>query len=432
MKKRFFINNKTAVSMMYDAVFFIVMVSLAGVVLLPALQSDVAIEGSIDKHREHVADEALNTLLVSRADKLSYKVGGDLLDDVAGSLGIDNSSDGLYGSILSWLLAREQLHKTYSNLISENLGCQVRLPFSFFGTNRFNIFTGDYDRQLKEEIEEFLDSYLGDKYNYNFTAVWHPIKGVRFGGDINIGSTTPNENCYVSKCDIMMPYKPTITINGTRINFTRYWFEEEVLKEIPTVDNITQVVQDYNNGIEPYDNHSNASLAVKENITSLVYGFLVNGIYDGGEELFPGIASATLDYGLSKLRSAFDNLTSNSMDLLMGEALGTVDNFFGSISGVDNPIANALADEINNTLQDIFGSTFGSLSEGFDKLEEYILTEIETTLDSIVLPYIENFISFIFEDADAVDIYNFVLTWLFDQISINKAEVRLMVWEVRG
>lgn len=143
MKKRTILRNKTAVSMMYDAVFFIVMVSLSGVVLMPALQSDVAVEGSIDKHREHLADEALNTLLVSRADKLSYKVGGDLIDDVAGSIGIDNSSDGLYGSILNWLLAREQLHKTYSNLISENLGCQIRLPFSVFGTNRFNVFTSD-------------------------------------------------------------------------------------------------------------------------------------------------------------------------------------------------------------------------------------------------------------------------------------------------
>lgn len=432
MKKRVFLKNKTAVSMMYDAVFFIVMVSLSGVVLMPALQSDVAVEGSIDKHREHLADEALNTLLVSRADKLSYKVGGDLIDDVAGIIGIDNSSDGLYGSILNWLLAREQLHKTYSNLISENLGCQIRLPFSVFGTNRFNVFTSDYDRQLNEEIESFLESYLGDKYNYNFTAIWHPIKGVRLGGDINIGPTAPSKNCYVSKSNIMMPYKPTITINGTRINFTRYWFEEEVLKNIPIVDNITIVIQDYNNGVHPYDNHSNASIAVKENITTLVYDFLVNGIYDGDEQLFPGIASATLDYGLSKLKNAFDSFTKDSLDTFMGESLGTVDDFFGSIAGVENPIAKAVADEINKTIQDIIGNAFGSLSEGFDQLETYIKTEIENTLDSVALPYIESFIDFIFEEMDAIDMYNFVAIWLFDRISVNKAEVRLMIWEVRG
>ena len=432
MKRRIILRNKTAVSMMYDAVFFIVMVSLSGVVLMPALQSDVAVEGSIDKHREHLADEALNTLLVSRADKLSYKVGGDLLDDVAGSIGIDNSSDGLYGSILNWLLAREQLHKTYSNLISEDIGCQIRLPFSVFGTNRFNIFTGDYDRQLKEEVESFLESYLGDKYNFNFTAIWHPIKGVRLGGDLNIGPTAPSENCYVSKSNIMMPYKPIITINGTRINFTRCWFEEEVLKNIPIVDNITIVIQNCNNGVYPYDNHSNASTAVKENITNLVYGFLVDGIYDGDDQLFPGVTSATLDYGLSKLKYAFDSFTEDSLGMLMGESLVTVDGFFGSMSGVENPIAKAVADEINKTIQNIVGNAFGSLSEGFDQLEAYIKTEIENMLDSVVLPYIKSFIDFVFEEMDAVDIYNSIASWLFDRISINKAEVRLMVWEVRG
>jgi len=138
---------------MYDAVLFIVMVSLSGVVLLPALQSDIAIDTSIEKHREHVADEALNTFLVSRVDKFSYKMCGDIIDDAAKSIGINTSSEGLYSSILDWLLAREQIHKTHANLLAENLGCQFRLPFSVFGTNRFNIFTGDYDRQLKNETK---------------------------------------------------------------------------------------------------------------------------------------------------------------------------------------------------------------------------------------------------------------------------------------
>lgn len=432
MKKRSLLKEKHAVSIMYDAVFFIVLVSLSGAVLLPALQSNVSVGSSVDKHREHVADEALNTLLVSRTDKLSYKVAGDIIDDAAGSIGIDNSSDGLYSSILNWVLAREQLHKTYSNLIAENLGCQIRLPFSLFGNNRFNIFTGDYDRQLKKSIESFLNFYLGDKYNYNFTAIWHPIKGIRLGGEINIGSTPPNKNCYVSKSNIMMPYKPTFTVNGTRVNFTRYWFEEEVLKNISVVDNITIIVQDFNNGKHPYENRSNASISIKENITNLAYDFLVDGIYKGDEKLFAGIASLFLKYGLSNLKNAFDSFSEKALNNLMGESLGTADSFFESMSDVKNPIAKVVADEINKTIQGIIGDAFGSLSDGFDKLERYFITEIENMLDSVVLPYIESFIDFVFEEIDTIDIYNFVLSWLFDRISINKAEVRLTVWEARG
>ena len=432
MKRRKLTKNSLAVAMMYDAVLFVIMVSMSGVALLPALQSDIAIESSVDKHREHIADEALNTLLVSRADKLSYKVAGDIMDDAAGSIGIDNSSDGLYSSILNWILAREQLHKTYSNLIAENLGCQIRLPFSIFGNNRFNIFTGDYDRQLKKSIESFLNFYLGDKYNYNFTAIWHPIKGIRLGGEINIGSTPPNKNCYVSKSNIIMPYRPTFTVNGTRVNFTRYWLEEEVLKNIPVVDNITIIVQDFNNGKRPYENRSNASIAIKENITNLAYDFLVDGIYKGDEKLFVGIASLFLEYGLSSLKNAFDSFSEKALNDLMGESLGTADSFFASMSDVKNPIAKVLADEINKIIQEIIGDNFGSLSDGFDRLGVYLITEIENMLNSVVLPYIESFIDFVFEEIDTIDIYNFVLSWLFDRISINKAEVRLTVWGARG
>jgi hypothetical protein len=432
LKKRFFNENKVAVSIMHDVVFFIVMVSLSGAILTPALQSRVAIETSIDKHRENVADEVLNTFLVSRVDKLSYTVGGDIIDDIAGSIGIDNSSDGLYRSILNWLLAREQLHKTFSNLISENLGCQIRLPFSTFGDNRFNIFTADYDQQLKKNIKAFLDSYIGDKYDYNFTAVWHPIKGVKLGGEINIGPSAPSKDCYVSKSNIIMPYKPTITINGTKINFTRYWFEEEVLKKISIVDNITMVIHDYNAGFHPYENRSNASIAIKENITVLLYGFLVDGIYKDEEQLFPGVASATIEYSLSNLRDAFDSFSESTMDMIIGEAFGFVDNFFVSVSGVKNTVADALTDKINDTIKDIIGDGFGSLLEGFDYLDIYIKSEVKKMLDFIVLEYVESFIDFIFEERDAVDIYNFVACWLFDRISLNKAEVRLTIWGVRG
>jgi hypothetical protein len=432
LKKRFFNENKVAVSIMHDVVFFIVMVSLSGAILTPALQSRVAIETSIDKHRENVADEVLNTFLVSRVDKLSYTVGGDIIDDIAGSIGIDNSSDGLYRSILNWLLAREQLHKTFSNLISENLGCQIRLPFSTFGDNRFNIFTADYDQQLKKNIKAFLDSYIGDKYDYNFTAVWHPIKGVKLGGEINIGPSAPSKDCYVSKSNIIMPYKPTTTINGTKINFTRYWFEEEVLKKISIVDNITMVIHDYNAGFHPYENRSNASIAIKENITVLLYGFLVDGIYKDEEQLFPGVASATIEYSLSNLRDAFDSFSESTMDMIIGEAFGFVDNFFVSVSGVKNTVADALTDKINDTIKDIIGDGFGSLLEGFDYLDIYIKSEVKKMLDFIVLEYVESFIDFIFEERDAVDIYNFVACWLFDRISLNKAEVRLTIWGVRG
>ncbi len=429
-----FIQNQFAISLMYDAVFFVVLVSLSGVVLIPALQSDVAIEGSIDKHREHLADEALNTLLVSRADKFSYKVAGDIIDDVAGSIGIDNSSDsGLYGFILSWLLAREQLHKTYVNLIAENLGCQFKLPFSVLGTNRFNIFTGDYDRQLKKEIKKSLASYLGDKYGFNFTALWHPIKGIPLGGDIYIGAKPPDQNCYVAKSFIIMPYKPVVTINGKEIIFTRYWFEENILKNISETANIIDVVNSYKMGLPPYNDYLNASTVVSENLSKLIHGFLVDGIQNvNNETLFPGIVNLTITYSFDMVKNAVANFTENVMKNVMGEALGTVDDIFENIGSLIDPIADAIKNELNNTLSSILGGTFGTLSMGFDLLEEKIKTEINNIVSGFIDPYIQNFIDVVFNQSNTLDIPGFLSEWLFDRISINKAKVNLVVWEVRG
>jgi hypothetical protein len=441
MKRRRFLKNTRGVSLMYDAVLFIVMVSLSRVVLLPALQSDIAIDTSIEKHREHVADEALNTFLVSRVDTFSYKMCGDIIDDAAKSIGINTSSEGLYSSILDWLLAREQNHKTHANLLAENLGCQFRLPFSVFGTNRFNIFTGDYDRQLKNETKSFFSSYLGDKYSFNLTTWWHPIKGVPFGGELYIGEHPPNQDCHVAKSFIMMPYKPVINLGDTQIIFTKYWMKEELFGglfgDIPLIANITSVIENYTGAIPPYDDFGNATNAVRENVTMLVYGFLIDGIRNSNNEtVFPGIINATLDYGFNKLKTAIGTIAEDAVSAVMGEALGTVDSMFADI--VNDTVSNPIFDEITNILienfTDFLGESIGSLAEGFDALEMAIKENVTSIVASFMDPYIQYFVDSVFESIDIdvlIDFEEMISNWLFERISLNKAEVVLTVWVTR-
>lgn len=193
MFKRSFLKNKKAVSVMYDAVLFVVMVSLSGVVLIPALQSNIAVESSIKKHQEHTADETLNTLLVSRADKLDYNLADSFLNPIVGDM--FNGND-IYNSISSWILGHEQLHKTYANLIGENLGCQ------------FSLVSNDFTKELEEDIKNFLTNYLGDKYGFRFTAIWRPVNNIILG-KIELGETPADQDSYVSKSYIVMPYNST-------------------------------------------------------------------------------------------------------------------------------------------------------------------------------------------------------------------------------
>lgn len=447
MKQRKLLRNIYGVSVMYDAVLFIVMVSISGAVLLPALQSNIAIESSLETHREHIADEALNTYLVSRVDRFSYKIFGDIIDDIAGSIGIDNSSEGLYGSITNWLLAREQLHKTHAALLAENLGCQFRLPLSLLGTNRFNIFTGDYDRQLKNETIQFFTDYLGDKYNFNLSACWHPIKGVNFGGDLSIGPTPPDQDCHVARSIIMMPYSPTLDIGDVHIEFTRYWLNNtlfgDIFGKVPIFENFSGILCDFINETSPFDSFDNASDAIKENISDLVDGFLIDGIQnETNATIFPGIVNATISYGFKKMKNAISNFTENTVNDFMGEALGSVDKIFAGLNtSVINPIAKGITEKINETIQNMLQTTLGSVFEAFDALEGRIKENASVLIHGFIDPYIEMFVDSVFDLIEKYivepvstiiqNVKEQLSLWLSERISINKAEVVLTIWAVR-
>jgi hypothetical protein len=163
---RKFLKNQQAISVLYDAVLFVVMVSLSGAVLIPALQNDNAVQTTIDTHRENIAEETLLTMLVSKIDKFTYNSG---------------------------IQSFEQLHKTFANLIAENLACR-----------KTSFFVGDFTTKLEKEIKNFLNNYLGDKYGFSFQAKWEPANLGKI--TISLGSTIPEKNCYIAKTQIMMPY----------------------------------------------------------------------------------------------------------------------------------------------------------------------------------------------------------------------------------
>ena len=436
MRRRNFLRNNYGLSLMYDAILFIVMVSLSGVVLLPALQSNVIVNTSVDVHREHIADDALGAFLSSRVDRFSYKVCGDIIDDVAGGIGIDNSSDGLYGSIMEWLLGREQIHKTYASILSEDLACQFRMPFSVLGSNRINIFTGDYDRQLRNNISSFLSSYIGDKYFFNLSSRWHPIKGVEFGGEMFIGKRPPTSNSYVARSYITMPYSPKIEVPGVgEVILSRYWFEDlfnDMVHNIPWLENITEL-------INYYTSFTKEELKEKfsENLSVLAEGFLCSGLKNESDAtIFPGVLNITLQYGFEKIKTMVQNFTEDAVSNVLGESLGMIDSFFGDLGGVGNPIAESVQDELTSTIMDSLGLPVGTfLTTALDELENQTRNFTGNLVHDMLTPYIDSFAESIVDNLYAggpVDVIKSISDWLFDRISISKAEVTLTIWEVRG
>jgi len=436
MRRKNFLRDTHGLSLMYDAILFIVMVSLSGVVLLPALQSNVAVKTSVDVHREHVADEALGTFLATRVDRFSYKVCGDIIDDVADLIGIDNSSNGLYGSITDWLIGREQIHKTYSNLLSENLACQFRMPFSVLGSNRINIFTGDYDRQLRDNISCFLSSYLGDKYRFNLSAKWHPIKGVDFGGEMFVGERPPTVNSHVAQSFVTMPYSPKMNLPGVgEVIISRYWLEDffrDFVHDIPWLENITTLIDEYVSFTK-----EELKNKLSENLTTLAEGFLCNGLKNGtGATIFPGILNITLQYGFGKIRTMAQNLTEEGIMTALGESIGMIDSFFGELGGADNPLVKSIQEEITTTIIEYLELPIGTLlTTALDELENQTRNFTINLVHNTLNPYIYDFAGSIVDIlyvGELVDAIKSIPDWLFDRISISKGEVTLTIWEVRG
>jgi hypothetical protein len=439
---RSFRYDSFGVSLMYDAVLFLVMVSLAGVILLPALQSPVALESSVDKHREEVADEALHTFLVSRADLFEYLFCGDQVNAVAEGIGINTSSTGLYRTVTHWLLSHEQRHKTYAALLAEDLACQFHVPVSLLGINRLNLLTTAFDGQLKNETEQFLSTVLGDKYRYNLTAWWHPIKGISFGGEFSIGPPIPSMDTYVARSILTLPYLPVFSVKNHTIIFTKYALTHQLFSgditlghsSIPAIANIILILENYSNGHPPFDTRPFATAAVRENLSVLLNGFLIYGLRnETSGTVFPGIINMTLTSGFEKIKNITRQLLNSTLNASFGALVQTIDTLFSGLNtSANHPFASLLLEGFNTTFHTLINGSFGSFDEMFDAVEIMITEQVREVLNNFLDPYIDSFVDIIFNSIDLVkDFTRNLIDWLFDRISLVTAEVTLTVWVVR-
>lgn len=442
MKQRCFFHDVTGVSLMYDAVFFIVMVSLAGVILLPIVTTHSSVDTLIDKHREEIVDDALHTYLVSRSDLFHYRFCGTLLDSLAERIGINITDHGLYRVLTDWFLAHEQHHKTYATLLSENLGCQFLVPFRINGLNRINIFTQEYDRELQNDTKQFFLKYLGDKYRFNFSAWWHPIKVIPYGGGFWVGERPPKKDCYVSHRILMMPYTPVICFQNQTIILTKHWVRHHLFDNalgsndsfIRIIKNITIIFEKYAKQVSPFDNKDIATMALKQNFSIFVCGFLINGITDEtNQSVFPGIIHTTMTYGFEKIKQILNQFFDTAFNDAFGGCIGTIDGVFGELnSSMIHPLSQAILDQLNISLHLLLNQSFSSLSEAFNACESLIKKKVTSFVQTYLFYSLEAFLENLLDFVDSMhDFIDRLIDWLFEQLSLNKAEVMLTVWVVR-
>ena len=389
---------------MHDAVIFVVMVSLSGVVLIPALQSDTAVETSIQKHREELTDETLIMLMTSRSDDFGYTLAGQQIKEAA-NISIDYSnadSNDIIENLIKTFLGREQKHKTYSDLCVENLVSQLNV----FG-NRINIFTIDFDVKLKEELNKVLGEYLGEKYRFNLVTRWKPILGVDFGGSMEIGSTPPDTT------HVAMTYASLPT------TYFSDWSDVVDDYICETIDNVTSFASDEDDALK--DQIENLTKNLIEKI--VLYGFKNES----------GIVEKSVDYVFSKVEGGIESIFGDSNKMLLDPLEKVSSGITSKLTGKFFEIIS-LTTGLNITDQDSDGDI--DCGDALDSLKGFVVDEVEGILRDVFDGYLNPFVDFIVETLDITSQINEfkqnIIDFIKDHINPLRAEFVLTIWEVRG
>ena len=417
--------NRKGISAMHDAILFVTLVSISGVILLPAFINNPITQSEIEREGSETADESLIVLLSLTPKEFNYTLAKETIDDVMNKAGISSQGD-LGKAIFNWLLGIKQYHKSYGELIAEDLASQFLL--SLGGKDyRMNILTQDFDKRLKENISKELNQILEGKYKFNLTAKWNPIIGMPFGGKLQVGGAPP-QTAYVSKTFISLPFSPVININGVEVHLNRNWIKEKikdagVLGEIyDLIDKIPSTDAEW----EKFKKH------LEENLTELIYEFLFTGIMSpDGNVLLPGIFSVSLHLIFEEIIGYIENSrTFNSF-------VSSLNNMFGENRNVIDYLINLILDEVYNALGlQPQGENIDEKLEGLiGALVNYIVSSLKNSeFGEILKEYISDFVDYIVEmikkGGEVIkEAKNMIDDWLLNRISISRAEISLAIWE---
>jgi len=403
------------------------------------MQSNIAIESSVQKHRENTVDEAVITLLTSRVDSFEYTFAGTQLDAVFGPL---RDNDFINGTISTYL-GKEILHKTYADLCADNLVSQLNV-FGF----RVNIFLEDYYQRLNDTVTQLLNDYLGEKYRFNLTMRWQPVLGLPFGGNLEIGPRPPQENTHVAKTKVSLPettlsdwieYAETF-VHDTMQNLTTEW------------NNLTGALQEWN--VTGNDSIITENLSfLSENLTMLINktidGIIFDGFHIAGKN-HTGVLNATIKYVFGKINDSLGPLLDGAWDRI-NQFTAPFDTNFSLIGNpLDLLLNSTICDNLSLVLKDYDGDGKPlDLDDLLTGLQLFVVSQAKTLLHSFLDTYIAqvvdqvmilitNLVTQFMDGAyDVVDSFGMdgmqevILQKLTPQFNVLRADLSLTLWEVR-
>jgi hypothetical protein len=430
--------NVHAIAMIYDTLLFLSLISLAGVVLLPAFIPENQVSTSQHLHHDKFVQETLQTFLITHIDQLNYTLAGEHINFFATSLGINTThSAGLYQSITQWILGKQQLHKTFGEHIGEVLFFKLGFPISNNESICFDFLTMDYEKQLMKRMKEMLDDQIPPPFHYNLHAYWKPVKYMDFRGFFEIGKpVSEQQHSYTAAQTIHIPFLPIFIVDDSLIILTKQWFQNTILKDIESstilcnFNTNAELLKSLNETDEQFDYLITCQ---QENLTQLSLSLICDGLVDENNTiLIPGIFSTLVNTYISNLFPNDEKPLYIAGNETLGYGIDRFDTFISDCTKLDE--------------QQFLSYFTSSIKESFLEYlinssinEDEILTTIIDSILSTIRHHLTPFINSLIRDSLSTDILmvdvnvilDELLDLIFSQLTLTQATVTLTIWDGR-
>lgn len=205
MNDKNLLTDQTAFSSTVDAMFFLVMISIAAVLLMPSIMADNQYDAAGYTAIQEFDTHLLESLLSSSADEFEYEI------EPLGVVNISIPSNSITQGPIKTLFGKEQNHRTFSDIVAESMALNLMMDNN--GSRIYlNPISKEHSTATTEMMQSYLDSKIGGRYNYRFEAHWYPVSGFPLGSDIIVGDTPPHEAIRQS-AKITLPFTFSASIN---------------------------------------------------------------------------------------------------------------------------------------------------------------------------------------------------------------------------
>jgi hypothetical protein len=184
MPKKNMMHDQRAFSTTMDAIFFLTLISIATVILMPSIMAERQYDSAEYTTKQDFTAHILSSLLNSKIDTFDYEV------EHSDTNGTGNPIDDLINGSYAKPFNKQHNHRTFAEIIAEDM--ILTLSFNDNGiTQAIDPIATPHKEQTTIAITNYLDTRIGGRYNYQLHTEWEPVEGYPLKSSISIGIKPP-------------------------------------------------------------------------------------------------------------------------------------------------------------------------------------------------------------------------------------------------